>query len=81
MTMTEELLSKIVFAIKGSYKFKIHNEKNEEIEIDFTSPWRRVSMMEELEKVLGKKFPEDLESPETREFFDKLCVELKVPCT
>jgi len=38
--MTEELLSKIVFAIKGSYKFKIHNEKNEEIEIDFTTPWR-----------------------------------------
>jgi len=37
--------------------------------------------MEELEKVLGKKFPEDLESSETREFFDKLCVELKVQCS
>lgn len=37
-------------------------------------------MMEELEKVLGKKLPEDLESQEAREFFDKLCVEKKVPC-
>ncbi len=33
------------------------------------------------EKVLNRKFPEDLESPETREFFDKLCTELKVGCS
>ena len=79
--MTEQLLSKIVFAIKGSYKFKINGDKNEEIEIDFTPPWRKVSMMEELEKVLNRKFPEDLEAPETREFFDKLCAELKVGCS
>ena len=38
-------------------------------------------MLEELEKVLGKKFPEEFESAETRKFFDDLCVELKVPCS
>lgn len=61
ITMTEELLCKFVLAVKGSYKFKITVNKKE-VEIDFTPPWKRISMMEELERILNLKFPEDLES-------------------
>lgn len=78
--MTEELLCKFVLAVKGSYKFKITVDKKE-VEIDFTPPWKRVSMMEELERILNKQFPEDLESKETREFFDKVCIDNNVHCS
>jgi len=60
--MTEELLSSIVFKIKGSYKFDITNDKGEKIEIDFTTPWRKISVIEELEKILKKTFPKDFEA-------------------
>lgn len=63
-------MSEIVLAVKGSYKFIVHNEKNEEVEIDFTRPWKRIPMMPGLEKHLGEKIPENLESEETRKFFD-----------
>jgi len=35
MKITEDLLSGIVLKIKGSYLIKIHNEKGEEVEINF----------------------------------------------
>lgn len=37
--------------------------------------------MEELEKNLNLKFPSDLDSPETRNLLDKLCIEKKVHCS
>ena len=54
MTVTEEMLSGIVMAIKGSYKIKITHEGGEYKEIDFTPPWPRVPMVETLEKHLGE---------------------------
>ena len=51
------------------------------MEVDFSPPWKRVSILEELEKILKKEFPKELETAEAREYFDKLCKELNVPCT
>lgn len=52
--------------IKSGFK-----ESDEDfIELDFTPPWPRVSMMSELEKCLGEKLPEGLESEEARLFFE-----------
>ena len=52
--ITEDMLSSMVKEITGSYKIKYHpdpdNEPEKVIEIDFSPPWRRISMMEELEK-------------------------------
>ena len=51
MTFTEDLLSGMVKDITGSFKLKYHpdqDDPNKEVEIDFTPPWRRISMMEEL---------------------------------
>lgn len=92
MEFTEELLSKMVLSIKGSYKFKYHpgndpNDPNKEIEIDFTPPFRRVPMMKGLEEKLRTidptiTFPanDTLHTEETRLYFDNLCKTLKVEC-
>ena len=52
MDMTEELFSAMVLNIKGSYKIEYHPEGPDgpAVEIDFTPPWPRISMVEEIEK-------------------------------
>ena len=49
----------MVKAIKGSYVVKYHPEglDGEEAEIDFTPPFRRISMLTGLEEATGRKFP------------------------
>ena len=66
--------------IKGNYKFKIKDDNNKEIELDFTPPFKRVSVIEELEKKLNKEFPRNFESEESHKFYDNLCKELNVEC-
>eukprot|EP00830_Metopus_es_P019792 TRINITY_DN749_c0_g3_i2.p1 TRINITY_DN749_c0_g3~~TRINITY_DN749_c0_g3_i2.p1 ORF type:complete len:643 (-),score=170.10 TRINITY_DN749_c0_g3_i2:61-1950(-) len=88
ISMTEELLSSMVFNMFGSYKIKYHPNGKEpdekgvvkEIEIDFKPPFRRMPLIESLEAKLKVKFPTDLESEATRVFLEKLCAELKVEC-
>ena len=48
MTLTEDMISKLVYHICGSYKIKYHPsgpETEKEIEIDFTPPFKRISMI------------------------------------
>ncbi|VDN24449.1 unnamed protein product, partial [Cylicostephanus goldi] len=62
--LTEDLLSKMVMFIHGTYKIMYHpNGPGVEpaMEIDFTPPFKRVNMYEGLEKALGVKLP----SPDT----------------
>uniref|UniRef100_A0A8C0Z948 Lysine--tRNA ligase n=1 Tax=Cyanistes caeruleus TaxID=156563 RepID=A0A8C0Z948_CYACU len=84
MEITEKLLSGMVKHITGSYKITYHpdGQDGQAYEIDFTPPFRRISMVYDLEKVLGVKFPstECFETEETRRFFDNLCVERNVEC-
>lgn len=92
MAMTEDLLSKMVYAIHGKYEIEYENSDPAigKIKINFAKPFRRVSLMSELKKQLGDKakgwgmeWPanKDLSKPETREFFDKLIVKLGVDCS
>ena len=88
MSFTEELLSQMVKSIHGTYVIKYHpmdDPKNPDkvYDIDFTPPFRRIKMMEGLEEALGLQLPRgrDLETEETRELFDKLCVEKGVDCS
>jgi lysyl-tRNA synthetase class 2 len=55
-------------------------QKYEEIEVDFTPPFKRLSMISALSEKLNVKFPENLESEETRKFLDDLCVKYKAEC-
>ena len=52
--MTEKLVSGMVMSIHGSYKIKYHPEGPEgpEVEVDFTPPFKRVSMIKTLESIL-----------------------------
>ena len=50
MTMTEEMLSGMVKEIRGSYKIEYDGR-----EIDFTPPFKRVSLIGGLEEALGEK--------------------------
>ncbi|RVE74512.1 hypothetical protein OJAV_G00022920 [Oryzias javanicus] len=84
MEITEKLLSGMVKHITGGYKVTYHPDgpEGQAYEIDFTPPFRRVSMTHDLEKVMGVKFPptDSYDSDETRKFFDDLCVQKGVEC-
>ncbi|XP_069822243.1 lysine--tRNA ligase isoform X2 [Dendropsophus ebraccatus] len=84
MEITEKLLSGMVKHITGGYKVTYHPEGPEgpAHEIDFTPPFRRISMVHELEKVLGKKLPptDQFDTEETRKFLDDICTEKGVEC-
>lgn len=84
LQMTEDLLSGMVKSIHGTYKIKYHPDgpEGQEMEIDFTPPFRRVSMIKTLEEELNVKFPslETLNSKETNDFLNKLCIKHNVEC-
>jgi len=82
MKLTETLLSGLVKAIHGSYKIKLHPEEGQEIEVDFTPPFRRFRMLQDLEKELGVSFGsyENLSSPETLKQLIELCDANGVEC-
>uniref|UniRef100_A0A182P8J5 Lysine--tRNA ligase n=1 Tax=Anopheles epiroticus TaxID=199890 RepID=A0A182P8J5_9DIPT len=82
--ITQRLLSGMVHAIHGTYKIKYHPDgpEGEEYEIDFTPPFRRISMISSLEEALKVKFPpaDELHTPEAVQFLDALCVKHEVEC-
>ncbi|XP_071370443.1 lysine--tRNA ligase isoform X1 [Centroberyx affinis] len=84
MDITEKLLSGMVKHITGGYKVTYHPDgpEGQAYEIDFTPPFRRVSMTHDLEKQMGVKFPpaDTYDSDETRKFFDDLCAQKGVEC-
>ncbi|KAL4449030.1 hypothetical protein ABPG77_007747 [Micractinium sp. CCAP 211/92] len=81
--MTEELISGLVLSIKGSYKIQYHPDgpEGKAIEIDFTPPFRRISMCAGLEEALNVKLPADLDSEEARLFLVELCKKHNVDCS
>uniref|UniRef100_A0A8C5HIK8 Lysine--tRNA ligase n=1 Tax=Gouania willdenowi TaxID=441366 RepID=A0A8C5HIK8_GOUWI len=85
MDITEKLLSGMVKHITGGYKVTYHpnGPDGEAHEIDFTPPFRRVSMTHDLEKIMGVKFPptDSYDTEETRKFFDDLCAQKGVDCS
>ncbi|XP_071948365.1 lysine--tRNA ligase-like isoform X2 [Antedon mediterranea] len=85
MSITESLLSGMVKSLTGgSTKVTYHPDgpDGQAVEIDFAPPFRRVSMISELEKILKTKFPplDQLDTEETRQFLDKLCTKLECEC-
>jgi lysyl-tRNA synthetase class 2 len=82
MSMCEELLSTI--AMKTNNKLKISYKpinKNEEIFIDFTPPFKKIDIMSELVNKTGATFPDDLTTDSARMFLDELCNSLGVICS
>jgi len=82
MNMAEELISSMVLNIKGSYKVQYHPDgpEGEAVELDFTPPWPRHSMVEVIEEKSGEKLGRDLGSEEVRQKLDKLVEKLNLEC-
>jgi lysyl-tRNA synthetase class 2 len=58
MTMCEELVSGLVLKVTGGYKIKYSPKPGmDEVEIDFTPPFKRISMMAGLEEKMNVKLP------------------------
>lgn len=84
MDLTEDMITKMVMELNGSYIVKYHPDGPDHpenvVDIDFTPPWPRVSMMKGIEDKCGVQFPHDLSSDATRELLEKLIHEHKVEC-
>ncbi|KAM5553806.1 hypothetical protein ABKV19_025834 [Rosa sericea] len=84
MTMTEEMLSGMVKEITGGYKVKYHSNglDKDPIEIDFTPPFRRIDMVEELNKIAGLNInPKDLSSEEVNSYLKEACKKFDIKCS
>lgn len=85
MEMTEAMISGMVMALKGSYKIKYHanGPKEEPIEIDFTPPFRRISMLDGLKEAAGIEIPggtANMDSDETNAYLLEQCNKYEVIC-
>ena len=85
MDMTELMFSEMVKEITGDYVIKYHPEgpSGKEMTLDFSRPWKRVNMIEELEKVYNVKFPagDQLHTAETGEFLKKVLKDNNLECS
>merc|ERR1712126_139154 len=84
-TILSSNLAGIVRSVTGgSLQVTYHPDGPEGPEhvIDFTPPFRRVSMIAELEKVLGVQFPpsSQLHTPEAAKFLSELCDKHQIEC-
>lgn len=84
MDMTEMLFSEMVKSITGDYKIKYHpdGENGKELTLDFSRPWKRINMIEELEKTFNVKFPpgDQLHTKETGDFLKNILIKHKLDC-
>lgn len=85
MDMTELLFSEMVKEICGDYKISYHPDgpDGKELTLDFSRPWKRINMIEELEKVYNVKFPpgDELHTEETGKFLKQILIDNKLDCT
>ncbi|XP_058802752.1 lysine--tRNA ligase isoform X1 [Phymastichus coffea] len=84
MAITEDMISGMVKLTHGTYKVIYHpdGEEGEAVEIDFTPPFKRISMLKSLEELLNVNFPKasELNTPEANKFLSDLCIKHEVEC-
>ncbi|SCV01662.1 LANO_0F12904g1_1 [Lachancea nothofagi CBS 11611] len=85
METTEMMFSEMVKEITGSYVIKYHpdpRDPTKELELNFARPWKRINMIEELEKRLNVQFPsgDQLHTAQTGEFLKKVLKDNKLEC-
>ena len=80
MDMTEEMVSNMVKDITGSFVIKFSPKPGApEVEVDFSPPWKRVSMISGLEEVMGIKLPK-MDDPKASEKLKAILDERKLEC-
>ncbi|CAI5758311.1 unnamed protein product [Candida verbasci] len=85
MDMTEMMFSEMVKEITGDYKidYQPDGPEGKTLTLDFSRPWKRINMIEELEKIYNVKFPagDQLHTEETSQFLKKLLKDNKLECS
>lgn len=80
LDMTEDMVSSLVKEVTGSYIVQYAaDEGGEPLAIDFSPPWKRISMISGLEEATGTKFPA-LTDPSANQFFKDMCKKHNVDC-
>ncbi|GMN52024.1 hypothetical protein TIFTF001_021169 [Ficus carica] len=74
--------ARMVKELTGGYKIKYHANglDKDPIEIDFTPPFRRIDMIEDLEKVANFNIPKDLSSDEANKYLRDACAKYEIKC-
>ena len=83
MKRTEDLFSSLAEKLTGGLKVKylpLHKKEGEEVEIDFTPPYRVIPIVKTLEQKTGMKFPPLTNSSETITFLEEVCESVNVDC-
>lgn len=88
MTMTEKLLSELVYDLHGSHQIKYQSYTEEshdgggEIDLDFTPSFRRIRMLPALEEILDVEFPpaDQLHTSSSNTFLSDLCNKHNIVC-
>eukprot|EP00262_Sarcandra_glabra_P015773 TRINITY_DN4952_c0_g1_i1.p1 TRINITY_DN4952_c0_g1~~TRINITY_DN4952_c0_g1_i1.p1 ORF type:complete len:629 (-),score=136.26 TRINITY_DN4952_c0_g1_i1:178-1986(-) len=82
METTEQLLAGMVKELTGGYKIKFHANglDKDPIEIDFTPPFRRIDMIQDLEAIANLNIPKDLSSEEANKYLVDACTKFDVKC-
>ena len=81
MDMCEDLISGLVKKTTGGYKIKYSPKPGmDEVEIDFTPPFKRISMMEGIEEKIGEKLPA-LDDPEVDAKLLEILAKYDLECT
>ncbi len=76
MTLTEVLLSQLVYNLHGKYIIKVGNQ-----DIDFTPPYRKITMVGALEQKLNILFPRPLDSQECIEYILNVLADKGLECS
>lgn len=80
MNMTEEMVAGMVLSICGTYKIAFSPKPGmDEVEVDFTPPFKRISMIEGLEEVMKMKLPE-LDDPKCAAKLKKILDDRGLEC-
>ncbi|GMM32527.1 lysine--tRNA ligase [Martiniozyma asiatica (nom. inval.)] len=84
MEMTELLFSEMVKELTGSYEveYQPNGPEGETLKLNFARPWKRINMIEELEKIYNVTFPpaNTFHTDEFNVFLRKVLADNKIDC-
>jgi lysyl-tRNA synthetase class 2 len=81
MTMCEEMLSSTVLQVHGKLQINyLPTNSNKEVTIDFSFPFKRIDIMQELISKTGQTFPDNLTTDDANKFLDQLCAQNNIEC-
>lgn len=81
MTLAEQLYSGLVQSLFGTLKVKCANFNGTgEVEIDFSTPFKRFDFVGEIEAGCGEKLPQDLGSDEANPVLSRICEKFNIEC-